>query len=614
MNARALNLGIAMSVVLLGIAGVLYVLAGSGAERDYRSAIALTRQLQQLSSEWSVEIARVKSDPLADFDSLAAFIPRTARLKDSLRSTAQGLPALPDRVAGDINAYLSAIEAKEERIERFKTGYAVVRNSARYLPLAAANVTRQAQDADDQALVRRVAVLVQDMNLYLSNPTETARARLAEELGRLREASVSHPPALANGLANLTTHAEVLLDKQAPTEELFRRATSGDISDRSEQLAGSLEFELGKKELLTVWYERGVLALIAVLALFWVGLALQQRARAGAASAPGAAPAPVPAPAVVDAPDEALTALASAPLRQDAEDRTAAELTVPAQDAPVAEMVPATRQAPTTPGELPGAAPAPGAYPESGTEAALMHGFLARSVADSLAASANRIATRMDYLRQTQSRIQQVLQSNDVLLPALEDGADLDEEIEAAGAITIGVRREMNALTDLARRLAAYAMPNGTLDRDMIDLNACVEDALRATAAEEAATVAKRLGNIPDIFASRAEICLLLTQVIENAVLAVQGLEERNGTIKIDTSRRGDDILITVIDNGAGITTEKRARIFTPFYTSRDGAMGLGLTLANHLASKYEGDIRVNSLPDQGTVARITLPVDVLAR
>ena len=614
MNARALNLGIAMSVVLLGIAGVLYVLAGSGAERDYRSAIALTRQLQQLSSEWSVEIARVKSDPLADFDSLAAFIPRTARLKDSLRSTAQGLPALPDRVAGDINAYLSAIEAKEERIERFKTGYAVVRNSARYLPLAAANVTRQAQDADDQALVRRVAVLVQDMNLYLSNPTETARARLAEELGRLLEASVSHPPALANGLANLTTHAEVLLDKQAPTEELFRRATSGDISDRSEQLAGSLEFELGKKELLTVWYERGVLALIAVLALFWVGLALQQRARAGAASAPGAAPAPVPAPALVDAPDEALTALASAPLRQDAEDRTAAELAVPAEDAPVAEMVPATRPAPTTPGELPGAAPAPGAYPESGTEAALMHGFLARSVADSLAASANRIATRMDYLRQTQSRIQQVLQSNDVLLPALEDGADLDEEIEAAGAITIGVRREMNALTDLARRLAAYAMPNGILDRDMIDLNACVEDALRATAAEEAATVAKRLGNIPDIFASRAEICLLLTQVIENAVLAVQGLEERNGTIKIDTARRGDDILITVIDNGAGITAEKRARIFTPFYTSRDGAMGLGLTLANHLASKYEGDIRVNSLPDQGTVARITLPVDVLAR
>ena len=38
------------------------------------------------------------------------------------------------------------------------------------------------------------------------------------------------------------------------------------------------------------------------------------------------------------------------------------------------------------------------------------------------------------------------------------------------------------------------------------------------------------------------------------------------------------------------------------------GAQGLGLTLASHLAAKYEGDVKVNSLPDQGTATRITLP------
>ena len=215
----------------------------------------------------------------------------------------------------------------------------------------------------------------------------------------------------------------------------------------------------------------------------------------------------------------------------------------------------------------------------------------------------------MDYLHQTQSRIQQALQDHDALLPALADGADLDEEIEAAGAIAAGVRREMNAIADLARRLAASAaLPNGTLERDMVDLNACVEEALAATHAEESATVARRLGPIPEIFASHAEIRLLLTQVIENAVHAVQGLEQRAGAIKVDTARRNDDILITVIDNGAGIGAERRAKIFRPFYTSRNDAMGLGLTLAHHLAAKYEGEIKVNSLPGQGTVTRITLP------
>ena len=257
----------------------------------------------------------------------------------------------------------------------------------------------------------------------------------------------------------------------------------------------------------------------------------------------------------------------------------------------------------------PALAPAPAAPSGGDAQAALRHGFLARCVADSLAASATRIATRMDYLRQTQSRIQSALHDHDALLPALDDGTDLDEEIEAAGAIVTGVRREMNTVADLARRLASAAiLPNGALDRDMVDLNACVEDVLRATGAEAAATIDRRLGAIPEIFASRAEIRLLLTQVIDNALHAVEGLEGRTGTIKVDTARRNDDILITVIDNGRGISAERRAKIFRPFYTSRDGALGLGLTLASHLAAKYEGDVKVNSLPDQGTVTRITLP------
>ena len=607
MKARALVLGIVMSVVLLGVAGVLYGLSAVGSEGQYRAAVSHARQIQQLSSQWSVEIARVKSDPLADFDSLAAFIPRMAQLKRDLSGTVRGIAGLPDRLASDVNAFLSALEAQEERIERFKTGYAVVRNSTRYLPLAAANVTRQAQEARAEALGRTIAVLVQDMNLFLSNPTDTARARLAEELQRLREASVVQPPALANGLANFVAHAEVLLDKQGPTEELFQRATSSDIAVLTERLVGGFEFELGKQALQGAWYERGMLGVIALLALVWVGLALQQRVR-GAAPEPVAQGTGAPLPAVAlsgvsaksrSALEGAAPAGDTAPHEEDEEDLRAAVLAA-AGDAPGIEAQ----------GLDVGFAPAPSpAEPETSVDDALRQGFLARCVADSLAASANRIATRMDYLHQTQSRIQQALQDHDALLPALADGADLDEEIEAAGAIAAGVRREMNAIADLARRLAAStAMPNGALERGMVDLNACVKEALEATRAEESATVAKRLGPIPEIFASRAEIRLLLTQVIDNAVHAVQGLEQRAGAIKVDTARRNDDILITVIDNGAGISAERRARIFRPFYTSRNDAMGLGLTLANHLATKYEGEIKVNSLPDQGTVTRITLP------
>ena len=499
----------------------------------------------------------------------------------------------------DVNVYLSALDAKEERVERFKTGYAVVRNSTRYLPLAAANVTRQAQDSGEEALARSVAVLVQDMNLYLSNPTQTAGTRLGEELQRLREVSVSYPPALANALANLVSHAEVLLERQGPTEELFAGATSGDIAELTERMVGALEFELGRRAVQSAWYERALLGVVVALALFWVALAVQQRVRGGAEprSAEPRSAAPALSPEAPDALDDAAAAAALA-------DEEAGDLSVAMLAATEPEAGgPADARALLDP------AAAPAAPSDDDAEAALRHGFLARCVADSLAASASRIATRMDYLRQTQDRIQSALREHDALLPALADGTDLDEEIEAAGAIATGVRREMNTVADLARRLAATsALPNGALDRDMVDLNACVEEVLRATGAEAAATIDRRLGAIPEIFASRAEIRLLLTQVIDNALHAVEGLEGRTGTIKVDTARRNDDILITVIDNGRGISAERRARIFRPFYTSRDGALGLGLTLASHLAAKYEGDVKVNSLPEQGTVTRITLP------
>ena len=60
------------------------------------------------------------------------------QLKDLLLTTIRGIPDVPDRLANDVSAYVNAVEAREERIERFKTGYAIIRNSARYLPLAAA--------------------------------------------------------------------------------------------------------------------------------------------------------------------------------------------------------------------------------------------------------------------------------------------------------------------------------------------------------------------------------------------------------------------------------------------------------------------------------------------
>ena len=581
MKPGALILGAAVSVILLAVAGVLYMMANDSGEEDYRSSIAAVQQIQRLSSDWSIEISRVKSDPLADFDSLAAFIPRMERHKAELSATASRIPDLPDRLANAVNAYISAVDAKEERVERFKTGYAVVRNSERYLPLAASNVVRLAEEAGEGGLARRVSGLVQEMDLYLASPNDAAQERLMGEIEALNVESVTYPPALSNTLTNLVSHAEVLLAKQAPTEELFADATSNKISGLTDELVNNLQFELGRSKAQLAFYDRGMLVVIALLALFWIGLALHQRRRGGAEAAPAA-----------EAPAYTPPAAAAAPVH--AAGNGSAEAVAPA---------PAARPAPQ---------PAPAPVPlEPDLEEATVRGFVVKSAAGTLAATADQIGARMDYLRQTRQHLQNALDNSDSLAE-LPDGIDLDEEMAALADISASVRQEAAGIAGLAKRLESVAgLPNSEVRRSMTDVNACVEEAIEACGPKAAQVIAKRLGDVPEILASRAELRLLLKQIVENSVRAVEDLDGREGVVRIDTARKDDEIVITVIDNGDGIAAERRMNIFRPFYTSRDEAMGIGLTLAGHLVKKYEGVIKINSLPGQGTVAQITLPAGV---
>lgn len=594
MRTGAVILGTCVSAVLLAAAGALYLLAQNNGSEHYRKSIDLVRQIQLLSSDWSMEVTRVKSNPLADFDSLAAFIPRMERLKANLSDAARRIPDLPDRLASDIQAYLAAIDAREERVERFKTGYAVVRNSNRYLPLAAANVLRQAQDANDEDLARGISGLTRNVNLYLATPTDEAQSRIASEIRKLREASVSHPPALANALANLYSHAEVLVAKQGPTEQLFAQATSSDISDLTNQLSDAMGFEAGKREALAAGYERGMLAVFAALVLFWILLALQQRMRGGAAVAPAAV-----RPAAIEVlPEPALSA------------ETGAE----AAEAPANGAGPApAAAAPPDDGSRAPPDPAPGPAGRADAEAVLLNGFVVKSLAGILAASAEEVSGRMDYLRRTQQRIRDAVVNGEAGT-GLTGEIDVDEEVETLSGIAINVRQRMNAIADLARRLDSSAgAPANHVDRGMIDLNACVGKVIAAAEAGGEATIVSNLGEVPEIFASARDFEMLLGALLDNSIAAVRDLEDRKGIVKVDTARKDDVILITVIDNGAGIAPEQRVNVFRPFYTSRDGAMGIGLAFAGHLARKYEGVIKINSLPGQGTVARVTLPAGIAA-
>jgi len=65
---------------------------------------------------------------------------------------------------------------------------------------------------------------------------------------------------------------------------------------------------------------------------------------------------------------------------------------------------------------------------------------------------------------------------------------------------------------------------------------------------------------------------------------------------------------ISVADSGAGLAPEVMAKLFTPFFTTREGGTGLGLTVAHHIVLQHHGTIHAENKPDGGALFVIWLP------
>ena len=362
------------------------------------------------------------------------------------------------------------------------------------------------------------------------------------------------PRPLPNYFANYISHAEVLLERQAPTDELFSMATSSEISDLAVQLVNDLEFELDRKAVRNGYYLNGILAAVGALLLLWVVYAVS-RTRTTVAQA---------------------TAAPAETQRAEADGEPA-----------VAVAEPAAQHAVQADGA------------ESANAKLLMsHKILSEVVGQRLAATADEIATGMESLSESNDKVQEC--QSDV------ERADV---VAAANAIVASVRAQATEIAEVAERLSALSQRQGDASYSLVDVNDCIDEVLAVAQVEDVAAVEKDYGSAPDVFASRPEICLMLEKVVENSLQAIQEKGQNgNGEIRIATSGENDKAYITMIDNGVGMSAEVRESMFEPFYSATDGRSGVGLTSTNYLVDKYGGSISVSSMPGGGTVTRITLP------
>jgi len=100
-----------------------------------------------------------------------------------------------------------------------------------------------------------------------------------------------------------------------------------------------------------------------------------------------------------------------------------------------------------------------------------------------------------------------------------------------------------------------------------------------------------------------------IKQVVSNILKnAVEAVPAGRGIVTIRVEGGDGIVRLSVSDNGAGMDTEEREKIFQPFFTTKAQGVGLGMSIVKRLVEMHGGVVRVESESGRGTVVSVTVP------
>jgi len=182
-------------------------------------------------------------------------------------------------------------------------------------------------------------------------------------------------------------------------------------------------------------------------------------------------------------------------------------------------------------------------------------------------------------------------------VPANDDTQEVMSEIQ----------QQISRMERLVQELIAYSQP-GVLQPTWIDLHSILKQAIASASQRRTGPAVDLVVDLepkgPEVYADARD----LEHAFENLVLnAFQAISEE-GTIEVQTRYSGEDVLISIRDDGSGMDAAIRDKIFEPFFTTKARGTGLGLPLVRRAVENYGGEINVKSAPGKGTTFVFSIP------
>jgi two-component system NtrC family sensor kinase len=168
-------------------------------------------------------------------------------------------------------------------------------------------------------------------------------------------------------------------------------------------------------------------------------------------------------------------------------------------------------------------------------------------------------------------------------------------------------KKELDRLSKTVQRMLDFYRP-GAVRVEQVDILDLLDHVLSLTSSQLRSKNIHVITELPESMPAIFAVSSQIQQIFFNLILNAFDAMPEGGELKVSARPVTDGVEITFEDSGPGIPEERRENIFEPFFSTKEGGTGLGLTVSYNIVTAHGGTLDLIDGQGSGACFRLFLP------